>query len=278
MLKPLTDLNDAARRAAAGTLDHRVPLSGADDEFSDLGKTFNEMLAELERAFDANERFAANASHELRTPLSTTKLLLDVERTRNRPPELAAVFDRLSTMNDRTLEIVGALLDLADATSAEVAHDHVDLDMLVAEALSEASEEAHRRKIDIVVGMDSRWAVGDRILLGRVISNLIHNAVQHNIEGGHVQVRTRTATGGIEFQVENSGPMIDEQTLARLQEPFYRSRGRISTSPLGFSRTSHGLGLALVGRIVDSHDGRLTVEALDKGGLRVSVFLPKSVS
>jgi two-component system sensor histidine kinase VanS len=276
ILKPLKTLNAAARRASSGALDHRVPLSGPNDEFRELGITFNEMLDGLERSFDMHERFAANASHELRTPLSTTKLLLEVERSHEHPAELVVLFDRLQTMNDRTLGIVAALLELADVASHRLEREHVNLADVVVEALNGVEDEAGTRDITISMDLDNGGLLGSRVLLGQAVSNLVGNAIQHNRDAGYVTISIQVEKGALILRVENTGAQISASSLALLQEPFYRGGGRLSSDGSSSLHGSHGLGLPLVGRIVDAHNGSLSIEARNGGGLIATVRLPSS--
>jgi len=226
------------------------------------------MFDELERSFAARERFAANASHELRTPVATTTLLIDVAREQGIVTD-PNWLERLDSANIRTTDLITSLLMLADSTSATISKRPVDLAVLARESVAELSEQT----LPIHLDMDLRPSMvsGDELLLGRLAGNLIDNAVKHNIENGFVSVRTyKDGDAGV-LEVANSGIELDPTTIQRLSEPFYRNRGRLSTSTM--AAESHGLGLALVAAIIDSHGGELQLRPRPGGGLIVTARL-----
>jgi len=275
VLSPLTDLNEAARRAAGGNLHHRVRLSEADDEFRALGETFDDMLDRLERSFDANERFAANASHELRTPLATTRLLLDLaSRDTMSADDTAELLGQIRTMNERAVDIVNALLQLADSSSAPPDLDEQELAPVLDEAATEVAPLAAHLDVDLELRSEPGTARIDKLLMRQAVTNLIRNAVQSNIPGGHVWVSATTTEHGWSITVENTGTAVSATELARLHEPFYRVRGRSASPGVPGTGDSHGLGLALVGRIVERHGGTLGIESRTAGGLVVRMSLP----
>jgi two-component system sensor histidine kinase VanS len=286
MLRPLGALTRAAERASGGSLSHRVALTGPDDEFTRLSKTFDDMLDRLERSFTAHERFAANASHELRTPLVTTKALLDVGRDEPDPRRLPLLIERLSETNDRSLRIVEAMLDLSDTARTEITVEPVDLRAIVDAELAAIDHEAvaagvtfdvHERRPEA----GATTPLGDPVLLGQLVGNLLTNAVRHNDERGLATVTIERREGAdrpASLTIENTGPEVSSKQLALLSEPFYRARGRVTTPPnaRGAMPETHGLGLALVANIVEVHGGTLLLEARSGGGLVVTACLPSS--
>jgi two-component system sensor histidine kinase VanS len=273
VLRPLAGLNAAARQAAAGTFSHRVGLGAADDEFRELGETFDHMLDRLERSFDANERFAANVSHELRTPLATTKVLIAAARDGAEHAETGVLLDHLAAMNDRSVAIVDAMLDLADASSTPLVLADQDVAEIVDAALGEVSVMAAARDVEIVVDIVDVSVRADKVLLERVVANLLRNAVQHNQEHGTVWLRAVRSVSGVAMSVENTGAVVSEAVAASLAEPFYRAEGRLAPRT-SVGADSHGLGLTLVSRIVDAHSGTLDIRTRSGGGLVVEVTIP----
>ncbi|WP_290473886.1 HAMP domain-containing sensor histidine kinase [Leifsonia sp. 71-9] len=272
MLRPLQSLSAAAELASRGSLSHRVGTTGRHDEFDAVSQTFDDMLAELERSFDASQRFAANASHEIRTPLATTKALLEVAATEDNSPRVTLLLRRLTESNDRLIDITEALLDLATIGQEQPVRDTVDLRELVSRELEAIADEVSQRGLRLSVRIGAETACGSDGLLRLLIGNLIRNAVRHNHVAGDLAIETTRADGGrVRVIVENSGDRIPEHSLARLIEPFYRERGR---AVLSEGAPGHGLGLAIAGAVVNAHGGTLELEALDEGGLRVTVELP----
>jgi two-component system sensor histidine kinase VanS len=276
MLRPLQALSTAAERAALGSFEHRVGLTGADDEFTRLSRTFDNMLERLERLFTAQQRFAANASHELRTPLATTKTMLEVGRSDPDPSTIPQLLARLAETNDRNIAIVDALLDLSDATELAIAEEVLDVAEIVEAEVASAGAAAEARGVRLDVSLRPAPTAGDRVLLSRLVANLVGNAIRHNVPTGRVHVETRWQGGShrpVVLVVSNTGDLVPDTTIALLTEPFYRARGRTHGTGLD-GRDSHGIGLTLVASIVDAHHGVLEMRPRSAGGLVVTVRLP----
>ncbi|GAA1914101.1 ATP-binding protein [Arthrobacter gandavensis] len=273
MLKPLQYINTAVHRAAAGDLGHRIDLVGPKDEISELAGNFDGMLEQLERSFTASQRFAQNASHELRTPLATTRAMLDVALAAPQSPEQQKLQERLRIMNERSIDIVSALLDLASIESSTVEPQAVDLATVGREVLASCEAEAAGRNIGVESRFDPSVVTGDPVLLHQLVANLIHNAIRHNIDGGFLTIGTRKdRVGAAVIEVTNSGPVLDTRTVAELTEPFRRGSGRTAHSVSG--PRGHGLGLSIVQAIVERHHGTLALEPRAEGGLKVKVVIP----
>jgi two-component system sensor histidine kinase VanS len=268
MLRPLQEINVAAHRAARGHLDHRIGLQGPRDEISDLADTFDEMLDELERSFLTYRRFAANASHELRTPLATTRAMLDVALSSARPAE-RPLFQRLRETNERSIATVESLLDLSDVEASSVEHASVALDRVTEAVLAECAPEADAAGIRIDYRLAATTVNGDAVLLRQLITNLVQNAIRHNIPGGFVVVATTAAVRGNAafLEVANSGPPVPLPSIGSLTDPFFRPEGRTNES----SARGRGLGLSIVRAIADRHEATLNITARKPGGLTVRV-------
>jgi two-component system, OmpR family, sensor histidine kinase VanS len=269
VLAPLTRITDATRIAANGSLSHRIKLPGRTDEFRELADAFDTMLARLEAHVAEQQRFAANASHELRTPLAITQTLLDVAR--NDPngdtDELA---NRLHAVNTRAIELTEALLLLSRADRRSFSREHVDLSLVAEEASETLLPLAEERGLTIETSGDLTPTVGSHALLLQLSTNLLHNAIVHNLpEQGTVWVTTRVHPTTVELTVENTGETLTPELVATLAEPFQRGTRRIRTDDAGV-----GLGLAIVKSITQAHDGTLTLNPRATGGLRVTVQLP----
>jgi two-component system sensor histidine kinase VanS len=269
MLAPLTRITDATRIAATGSLSHRIQLEGRTDEFRELADAFDAMLARLEAQVAEQQRFAANASHELRTPLAVTQTLLDVARndpTRN-PGELV---DRLRVVNARAIDLTEALLVLSRADQRSFAREHVDLSLIAEEATETLLPLAEERGLTIETSGDVTPTIGSHALLLQMTTNLVHNAIVHNLpEQGSVWVTTSVQPKSVVLTVENTGEKLTPQLVSTLDEPFQRGSKRIRTDHAGV-----GLGLALVKSIAQAHDGTLTLTPRAAGGLCVTVQLP----
>ena len=269
MLAPLSQITDATRIAATGSLSHRIELDGRKDEFRELADAFDTMLARLEAHVAEQQRFAANASHELRTPLAITQTLLDVARS-DRDRDTDELVERLRTVNDRAIELTEALLLLSRADRRSFTREHVDLSLVAEEATETLLPLAEKRALTIETSGDATPTIGSHALLLQLSTNLVHNAIVHNLpEAGTVWVTTGTQPEGAVLTVENTGEHLTPQLVSALAEPFQRGTKRIRTDDAGV-----GLGLAIVKSITQAHDGTLTLAPRAAGGLRATERLP----
>ena len=269
MLVPLARITDATRRAANGSLSYRIELEGRNDEFRELADSFDAMLARLEAQVAEQQRFAANASHELRTPLAITQTLLEVAR--NDPNrDSAELIERLRAVNARAIDLTEALLLLSRADQRSFTREYVDLSLLAEEATETLLPLAERRGVTVETSGDIAPALGSHALLLQMTTNLLHNAIVHNLpEHGTVRVNTAAGPESVTLTVESTGDKLSPQLVSTLTEPFQRGTERIRGDHAGV-----GLGLAIVKSITQAHDGTLTIVGRPEGGIRVSAQLP----
>ena len=269
VLAPLSRITDATRIAATGSLSHRIELEGRSDEFRELADAFDAMLTRLEAHVAEHQRFAANASHELRTPLAITQTLLDVAR--NDPTRDAGeLVERLQAVNTRAIDLTEALLLLSRADQRSFSRDQVDLSLVAEEATETLLPLAEKRGLTIEASGDTTPTTGSHALLLQLTTNLVHNAIVHNLpEHGIVWVTTAAQPTSVALMVENTGEKLTPQFVAMLAEPFQRGSKRVRTDHAGV-----GLGLAIAQSIAQAHDGTLTLTPRTAGGLRVTVQLP----
>jgi two-component system, OmpR family, sensor histidine kinase VanS len=271
MLAPLSRITDATRIAANGSLSYRIQLEGRKDEFRELADAFDTMLARLEAHVAEQQRFAANASHELRTPLAITQTLLDVAR--NDPDRHSdELVDRLHAVNTRAIDLTEALLLLSRADQRSFIREQVDLSLIAEEATETLLPLAEEHGVTIETSGDTTPTIGSHALLLPLATNLVHNAIVHNLpDQGTVFVTTSAQRQSAVLAVENTGEKLTPQLVATLAEPFLRGTKRIRTDHAG---VGVGLGLAIVKSITQAHDGTLTLTPRADGGLRVTVQLP----
>src|SRR6059058_1181626 len=269
MLAPLTRITDATRIAATGSLSHRIELEGRQDEFRELADSFDAMLARLGAHIAEQQRFAANASHELRTPLAIAQTLLDVAR--NDPDrDNGELVDRLHAVNTRAIDLTEALLLLSRAAQQSFTREHIDLSLIAEEATETLLPLAEKRGLIIETSGDMTPTIGSHALLLQMSTNLVHNAIVHNLpQQGTVWVTTSVQPKSVLLTVENTGEKLTPQLVATLVEPFLRGTERVPTHHTGV-----GLGLAIVNSITQAHDGTLTLTPRPAGGLCVTVQLP----
>jgi two-component system sensor histidine kinase VanS len=283
VLRPVREMTATTRQISERNLNERLALRGPDDELKDLADTIDGLLARLEAHVAEQQRFAANASHELRTPLAVTQTLLDVAR-RDPDREDGELVDHLHAVNSRAIDLTEALLLLSRADQRSFTREPVDLALLAEEAAETLLPQAEEHGVAIETAGGPAPTVGSPALLLQLTTNLIHNAIVHNLStGGAVWVTTATepaggnagvaptagASGGAMLTVENTGERLDPELVATLTEPFLRGSERTRTDQAGV-----GLGLAIAKSIAEAHGGTLTLTPRAGGGLRVSVEFP----
>ncbi len=273
VLRPLRTMTATARRISERNLHERLALPGPRDELKDLADTFDGLLARLETAFGAQQRFVANAAHELRTPMTLWRALL--EETLTDPAatvdSFRATSRRLLALGEDQERLLGSLLTLASSERGLARREPFDLAAIAEAVLRDRPPETGPPGVRIDREIEPAPAAGDAALAEQLVRNLIDNAVGHNIPGGRVWVRTGTEAGAALLSVANDGAVIPAAEVAQLFEPF-RRRGAERTAP---SDGHHGLGLSIVRAIATAHHATLHAEARAEGGLAVELRLPR---
>ena len=266
ILRPVHRLTAAARAASEQNLSQRIALQGPRDELRELADTFDTMLDRLDRAFTSQRQFIANASHELRTPLTVMRTTIDVVLAKPEPTrdELVSMAADVRQAVDHSERLIEVLLVLARNEQARTLTDPLDLAAIAEDAL----EGGIANGITTITTLDEAPVTGDRVLLERLVANLLDNAERYNIAGGTVTISTSTDDGASLVRVANTGPVVPPEQVDRLFLPFARLDDR--TRHDGF-----GLGLALVSSIAAVHGGTVQATAPPTGGLDISVLLPQ---
>jgi signal transduction histidine kinase len=271
MLRPLQQVTGAARHLSEANLHQRLALEGPQDELKELADTFDGMLSRLEAAFESQRRFVANASHELRTPLAIQRTLVDVALADPdaTPEELRRMAASVRDAVDRSERLIDGLLVLARSEEGRVPADALDLATAASDALDQLGDEVAAAGVRTEARLDPAPTTGSRVLVERLVANLLQNAVRHNVDGGWVVVETGTGGGRSWITVRNSGAPISPDDVPRLFEPFRRlSPDRVR------SAKGVGLGLSIVRAVATAHRGTVTAEPVPSGGLEVTVRLP----
>ncbi|HXO08617.1 MAG TPA: HAMP domain-containing sensor histidine kinase, partial [Solirubrobacteraceae bacterium] len=254
-------------------LHERLAMPGPKDELRLLADTIDQLLARLETAFEAQRRFVANASHELRTPLAMMRTTLDVAIAK--PGGVSAQTHELDAELrvdlDHADQLLECFLTLARAQNGPLdEHNRVALEPLVTAALSARASQIAAKGLSVETQLDAVEVVGSATLLARMIENVIENAVRHNQPGGSIELRlTRLDDHRARVMIDSSGPMLDQEAVAQLAQPFKRLRQDRTGSQNG-----HGLGLSIVAAVAAAHAGSLELQARADGGLRVQITLP----
>jgi signal transduction histidine kinase len=266
-LRPLHDITSAARRLEAGKLDRRINLDGPPDELKELADTFDGMLDRLAESFDSQKRFVANASHELRTPLAVQRTLIEVALAAPEvPPEMQKLGTHLLHTNERSERMIEGLLVLARSDRGLQSRVPVRLDEVVATVVRATSAQAASAGVKVETRLRPRTVPGDPVLLERLVTNLVVNAITYNASGGWVYVEVR---GDPALEVRNSGPVVPPEAVPTLFEPFRR----VGSERTGDSRNA-GLGLSIVRSVAQAHGGYAEAQPGRRGGLVVTVRFP----
>jgi signal transduction histidine kinase len=272
ILRPLRTMTTATRRISELNLHERLALPGPSDEIKDLADTIDGLLQRLESAFDAQRRFVANASHELRTPLTLNRALLEV--TLANPDatadDLRTMGRELITAGEQQEQLIEALLTLAASARGLERHEPFDLSQITADVLLIPHPEIDRLGLDVQTTINRAPATGDPRLARRLVANLIDNALRHNFAGGQITITTRTESGHAVLIVANTGPVIHQDHIDRLFQPFQRLQSERTNHPDG-----HGLGLSIVQSVAAAHGAALTARTWPGGGLQVEVRFPQ---
>jgi signal transduction histidine kinase len=275
-LRNVRTITTAARDISASNLHERLALEGPDDELKELADTFDAVLARLDAAFAAQQRFVADASHELRTPLARQRTLIQVALADPDTPAevLRATHRRVLAAGDEQVRLLDALLTLARGQAGVDRSEDFDLATVADEVLLRCEAEARARCVAVRSTLAAAPACGDRRLVERLVTNVVDNAVRHNVTGGDgaagwIEVVTASCDARAVLTVTNTGPPVPADEVDELFVPFHR---------LGAERTTIGgglgLGLSIVQAIADAHGATIAATANPDGGLSVEVTFP----
>jgi len=276
VLAPLHQVTETARRIANArgadlSLHERIALEGGDHDVKELADTFDTMVERLDRSFEGQRRFVANASHELRTPLTLNRALVEVAMNRKTASsDVKQLGETLLEINGRHERLINGLLLLARSENEVLERSEIDLADVVSHVVAQAAEEARAAQVTLTEIADEAVTSGDPVLLERLAQNLVENAIRHNQPGGFARVISRALPGGgAELEVANSGLTIPPYDIPGLFEPFRRlDDDRLVTSK------GAGLGLSIVRSVARAHGGEVVARPRSGGGLVVTVTLP----
>ncbi|MCU1684886.1 MAG: two-component system histidine kinase [Amycolatopsis sp.] len=264
-LRPLHAITATARKLEAEDMHRRINLDGPEDELKELADTFDSMLDRLAVSFDSQKRFVANASHELRTPLAVQRTLIEVALADPEVrPEVVKLGAHLLHTNERSERMIEGLLVLARGDRGLTRRTPIRLDNVARSVLRSSSALAEKHGVTLEPDLRARTVAGDKVLLERLVTNLVQNAISYNQPGGSVRLQV-----GDTLVVTNSGPVVPADAVEDLFEPFRRL-----TPDRTASSSNAGLGLSIVRSVAQAHSGTVRAEARASGGLVVTVRLP----
>jgi signal transduction histidine kinase len=271
VLRPLRTMTAAVRDISATNLHRRLDLDGPDDELKELGDTFDDLLARLDKSFQSQRHFVSNASHELRTPLARQRTVVQVALADPHATvsKLREAHESVLASGEEEERLVEALLTLTRGQAGLDQREVLDLATVTELVMLTRTAEAELRGITVLSTLWVAPVTGDGRLIERLVANLMDNALRHNVEPGRVDVSTGRRDGQAVVSVVNTGPVVPPTEVDRLLLPFQR---------MGSDRTGQregsGLGLSIVVAIAEAHDARLRIRSNPGGGLDVEVAFP----
>ncbi|GAA3345171.1 ATP-binding protein [Amorphoplanes nipponensis] len=266
-LRPVRELVPVIANVGPQNLGHRLRPGAGRDELALLGRTIDDMMDRIAVGYEAQRRFAADASHELRTPLAVQRTLIEVGLAGARTEDqLALLAGQLLETNERNERLIEGLLVLAESDRGLLSRTPLRLDLIVAEVLDAQRDRAAEAGLTITSTLRPRLVPGERVLLERLVSNLVQNAVRYNRPDGTIDVQVGDDPALV---VTNTGDDVPRDAVAGLFEPFRRLSG---------ARVHHGggagLGLAIARSITRAHDGIIAASSTGHDGLRIEVSFP----
>jgi signal transduction histidine kinase len=270
-LRPLRRITASARNITARNLHERLALGGPADELKELGDTIDGLLGRLERSFQAQRQFVANASHELLTPLTLEQALLEAALSdpAAKPESWRDTCEKVLAASRHQARLIDALLALARSDAGLDRHCPARLDHIAAQVLNSRRAGAQARRLNMVTSLAPAPTSGDPRLIERLVTNLIDNALRHNVGHGVVEVTTSTAGRRAVISVANTGPLVPAGDITRLFQPFQRRAPDRTGSDEGL-----GLGLSIVHAIATAHDAQIEAGPGLQGGLTVVIGFP----
>lgn len=266
-LRPVRTMTTTAQRISAHNLHERLAIEGPRDELKQLADTIDGLLARLETAFSAQRHFVANASHELRTPLTLQRTLLEVALA-DPGADIGALrkaCERAVAAGEANERLIESLLTLATSERGLDARERVDVAALATQVLMERRLDANARQVHLEAALLPAVTFGSPQLLERLVTNLVDNALRHNVPGGWARVATVRRPNGAVLSVSNTGPPVPPGEMERLFEPF---------QCLDDDAGGVGLGLSIVQAVAHAHGATVTCAAREGGGLEVEVTFP----
>lgn len=266
-VRPLRAMRAAVDVMGPTNLGQRLGATGSgNDELRRLGDSIDALMERVAAGYEGQRRFAANASHELRTPLAVQRTLVEVAMAA--PPgerDLDVLARQLIATNEQNVQLVEGLLVLSESDRGLADVASIRLDELASRVVKVHLEMAARHDVTLDAATEPATVLGDELLLERLVTNLVQNAIAYNVVGGRVDVRVG---GRPVLTVTNTGEPVPAEAVPRLFEPFRR---------LASDRTHRGgagLGLAIVRSVVLAHRGTVEARPGPAGGLVVDVDLP----
>jgi two-component system sensor histidine kinase CpxA len=278
LVRPIRQMQQAARSLGEGDLSARTKLGKRRDEIGDLAREFDEMASRIETMVQSQQRLLRDVSHELRSPLARLQVALELARKRT-GNDAEAELDRIDHEARQVDLMIGDMLTLVRLESGESrgedveSQESVELNALLASVVSDANYEfaEQQKKIELLKSIPAT-IFGNASLIRSAIENVVRNAMKYTPADTVVDIRLKAdAEDQIKIEIRDYGEGVSDENLSRLFDPFYRVGEARDRQSGGF-----GLGLSIAARVIRSHGGSIHAENAEGGGLLVIITLPCS--
>lgn len=270
ILLPLSKLNDKIKNSTVSTLSDKLSVPNSNDEIAELTVSFNKMTDRIQEAFLFQQQFSGNVAHELRTPLTIMKTKIDVfeKRENHTSAEYKELIENQKNQLMRLSEIIQILLEITNTDNVQE-KEHFLVSDMIENILLDFSNMTAQKNICIATDLQNVEIYGNVDLLYHAFSNLIQNSIRYNVKNGDIYISAKQKQHDTVIQICDTGIGISEENRQRIFEPFFRvdkSRSR--------EMGGAGLGLSIVKKIIEKHDGTITVSNNNPQGTCFTVELP----
>ncbi len=274
VLAPVRIITQKAKRISGENLDEKIGENMPDDEIGELAKTFDGMISRIRESFEELRQFSADVSHELRTPLTILKGEIEVALKGDRTKEEYKKTLKSSLEEvERLKRIVEDLLFLSKVEAGKITYRLTKVDLLevVLSVINVLKFLIKQKNIKLNIdGSPEIYVKGDENLLKQLVYNLIENAIKYNRDGGEINIQIDKNEKNVILKISDTGYGIPEEDLNKIFNRFYRVSKSRTRSEGGL-----GLGLNIVKKIVELHNGEIKVESEINKGSTFTVILPK---
>lgn len=276
-LEPIEKITGTAQSLSVSDLGERLKIEGPDDELTDLARTFNSMLARLEKSFARQQEFVSDASHELRTPVSVIQGYIDLldrwgkHEEEVRDEAINAIKNEVSNIN----HLLENLLFLArgESDNVEINKERFVLNKILTEVIDETRMLADDIRINSQIEENIEF-YGDRKMIKQLVRIFVDNSIKYTSAGGEITVSFSQDKEKVEIIVADTGCGIPEKDVPHIFERFYQvDKSRSSFGKKGGS----GLGLSIARWIIDVHEGEVNVDSRVGEGTKITVIFPRGL-
>lgn len=266
--RPLRELSSSHLKFAQGELNNRVTaLAARKDELGDLGRGFNTMASQIENLIHNQQRLLRDVSHELRSPLTRSQLALALQQRQDDNPQLQRIEMELKLLDQLLDELL--TFSRLDAGQYPLEKQPLDVTELLSAVIELNQLEADAKQQQVHLDAPTHcWLDADQRLLGRAIENVLRNAIKYSPPQSQIECRLKQRQQQLELVIQDQGPGVPPESLSQIFAPFYR------VSAVREHQNGTGLGLAIAASAIRQHQGSISAELPETGGLLIRILIP----